>query len=559
MPCFGAGDPPSTPQRNPRIPGTSRLLGGAADDDATPRPSKLLAGSSVGSDSDNEETPKARRVGVGRRPTAAETLTMVEWDRLHRTNTMAPRPRMDWEGRDALVSVELPSARLKVDSKKVLEWKDTYKTVADLLLKSTLPRMPPVFDQTRLTGTKDMTEAEFYIPLHDCLRYIVYWPNLLAKAEREAQRLLSALKLDWNRPEHVIFAAYCLPDMFGPLLPEVVHSENDVVSWSNGGIFRPALAAFRACTLLPSARVSLFGGLDVPRLLSAPVDLINLDCLVVQKVELLDGPTALARQEAAKAQRKQAEDKQKAWLESMGYEVERVRPKSRKTTKIQATTTLREPRTTAKGTKPKGAKQTSAPGQKNNDKVAIPVPLLTIEAKTHRVWSDKSFASIFDMPVDSGVEAHPMRFAWPKTINDQANKETRVIIQVSGLGQMTHYKVNYAILSCYEWSVFLMRQGDTMFVSRKYSYIEYPQFRAFAHFLLAQGKVPEHKLPDLSSDIQRLSASLLQRLGLLATPILVQGLALAPPPRPGPERQRRFVIIPLRRFNHVRIVDGTLR
>ncbi|RDX41252.1 hypothetical protein OH76DRAFT_1412278 [Lentinus brumalis] len=518
MSSSGSRDSPSTP---PRIlhhldPGIFQPPCGPTDDESTPKPPRLFSGAFVESDSDDEKTPKPRKISIADRYSAAGKPASIRWNESPRAHTTGQAKA---EPEPAKLDPISPPA--DGDSEKVRGWKETYKTAADLFLKSTMPRMPPVYDQSRLTNTKEMTKPEFYIPLQDCLRYIVYWPNLLDKAIQEAIRLLSALKLDWNNPEHIIFAAYCLPDMFGPLLPEKINSETDVVSWSDGGISRPALVAFRACTLLPFPRISIFGGLKVPRLTSAPAGEINPDRLIVREVEILDAAVALAREQAEKAERKLAEDERKADLESMGYEVERVRPKAKKTTKTRGkttstrsvnagtTTSTRQanPGTTRQAnaestgneTKTKRAKKPSGV-HKKDDKVAKPIPLLTIEAKTHRVWSDKCFASIFEMPIDSGVEAHPMRFAWPKTINDQANSETRVIIQV--WGQMTYYKVNYAILSCYESSVFLMREGDTLYVSRKYSYEENPQLKALAHFLLAAGKVPDTKLPNLDDEMK---------------------------------------------------------
>ncbi len=65
---------------------------------------------------------------------------------------------------------------------------------------------------------------------------------------------------------------------------------------------------------------------------------------------------------------------------------------------------------------------------------------------------------------------------------------------------MVHQKINYAIISCHQLSVFLIRRGNALYISRKYSYDESPQLRAFCHLLLATETVryTEKEFPSLT-------------------------------------------------------------
>ncbi len=258
-----------------------------------------------------------------------------------------------------------------------------------------VPVTPPVYKKTALTGTKDITKAEFDIDIEDELMYLVYFPSMLDPAEEKAKQMLSTIPVDWKVQSNVIFASLCLSYVPGQVLPQAIFSEGDVVAWCESTILRPALAVFRACQTHPVV-AQLAQHPRHPSIASAASKQVIPDRVLLQDVEYLDWDVAREQERAENEELRLASQKRDEARESVGYPM-------------------------LKRTFPENKMSQTA--DEASTKIAKPVPILTVELKTSHVWSRKLFKDIFLMPHSDDRRTHAMRFAWP-LVWHEPNKKT---------------------------------------------------------------------------------------------------------------------------------------
>ncbi|RDX41249.1 hypothetical protein OH76DRAFT_1412276 [Lentinus brumalis] len=328
------------------------------------------------------------------------------------------------------------------------KWKHNYKTVLDLARAPLVP-IPNFYSATACQTTKRTTQSE--VGLFDTpreLKYIVFVPHMLDVLQTQAEEMLNDFPVDWETPEHVMFAAHCLSEMAEHLLPgPVLCNEDDVEVWCDHTIFRPSVAFVR----LARHWKGRSGNID-PSWAKA-----RISDAVSEQIPSLKPSMCSATHGTIIPDR----------LFTNGFMLENRR--------------------------------------------SVSETLATLEIKTPHVWYPELFGDLFRLPPNAAKKSHTMRFCWPKSVSSLKETRDRILVQVwaqmtADEGPTDKVLTEYASLTSHQTNLFFMRANEhphTLFVSREYGYDHYPVLVMFAVFAAALGLIhaPVLPAPDLREEV----------------------------------------------------------
>ncbi|OCH90794.1 hypothetical protein OBBRIDRAFT_875921 [Obba rivulosa] len=159
---------------------------------------------------------------------------------------------------------------------------DTIASVLDMV-RVRLPPLPEQYNTKALSTTKQLSAAEFSLPLKDRLRRIVFVPNLVDQLLGPIVEALRSLLFQWGMDKYQCFL-YCIHNFVTCAnLPPVIWSEKDVEQWAHASLLRPALHVVKA--LLRGDLLYEFpqDGTDIqyPYISSAPAFQVTPDAMLV--------------------------------------------------------------------------------------------------------------------------------------------------------------------------------------------------------------------------------------------------------------------------------------
>ncbi|KAA1473270.1 hypothetical protein DENSPDRAFT_839721 [Dentipellis sp. KUC8613] len=114
------------------------------------------------------------------------------------------------------------------------------------LVYMALPVVPNIYSKGKLEDTRQPGPADFSIKDQDCLKDVMFRPDLLTPIQAPVAARLRDIPIDWSHKHHREFAMRILPWFTAFDNPKRIYSEGDTEDWVFKVLIRPAMAIMHA-------------------------------------------------------------------------------------------------------------------------------------------------------------------------------------------------------------------------------------------------------------------------------------------------------------------------